>query len=140
MVIVAAVVGGIVSGAVWLRKRASAEDAPAAVTKESAAPVAAGGHRFAKYIEISGFRMAEERQKPVIKMVVVNHSAGDLGEVKLRISVQVTDGKKLGTTEVSASLGPFGVADVTAPLKSKLRAYELPDWQFIRATFDIISE
>ncbi len=141
MVLVAVVVVGIVAGAVWLRKRGSESAESAAATKtESAAPAAAGSHRFAKYIEIGGFRMTEEKQKPVVKMVVINHSAGDLGEVKLRITVSATDGKELGTTEVVASLGPLAVQDVTAPLKSKLRAYELPDWQFIRATFDIISE
>ena len=26
--------------------------------------------------------------------------------------------------------------DLTAPLKTTLRAYELPDWQFLRATVD----
>jgi hypothetical protein len=37
------------------------------------------------------------------------------------------------------SLGPEEIQDVTATAATKLRIYELPDWQFIKAEFEITS-
>jgi hypothetical protein len=37
------------------------------------------------------------------------------------------------------SLGPHEIKDVTAQATTKLRLYELPDWQFLRGDFDITS-
>ena len=37
------------------------------------------------------------------------------------------------------SLGPQETHDVSATANTKLRLYELPDWQFLRADFDITS-
>jgi hypothetical protein len=38
-----------------------------------------------------------------------------------------------------ASLGPQENKDVTVTVPTKLRLYELPDWQFLRAQFEITS-
>jgi hypothetical protein len=37
------------------------------------------------------------------------------------------------------SLGPYEVKEITSPLKTTLRAYELPDWQFLRADLRLSS-
>jgi hypothetical protein len=37
------------------------------------------------------------------------------------------------------TLAPLEVKDVTAQANTTLRIYELPDWQFLRADFDITS-
>ena len=37
------------------------------------------------------------------------------------------------------SLGPLEIKDISAKVTTKLRIYELPDWQFMRADFDITS-
>jgi hypothetical protein len=37
------------------------------------------------------------------------------------------------------ALSPHEVKDVTAQANTTLRIYELPDWQFLRAEFDITS-
>jgi hypothetical protein len=37
------------------------------------------------------------------------------------------------------SLGPQEVVNATGECTTKLRVYELPDWQFIRASFTITS-
>ncbi len=37
------------------------------------------------------------------------------------------------------ALGPQETQELTATAATKLRVYELPDWQFIRADFDITS-
>jgi hypothetical protein len=41
---------------------------------------------------------------------------------------------------VNAKIGSVpahGVKDVESPLQTKLRVYELPDWQFVKATVEI---
>ena len=42
-------------------------------------------------------------------------------------------------TPVSGVL-PYEAKDMTIPVKTALRAYELPDWQFITATFQILQK
>jgi hypothetical protein len=37
------------------------------------------------------------------------------------------------------SLGPQEVKDISATALTKLRIYEMPDWQFIRAEVEITS-
>jgi hypothetical protein len=37
------------------------------------------------------------------------------------------------------SLGPFETKEATATLKTDLKPYEMPDWQFLKADFDITS-
>jgi hypothetical protein len=38
-----------------------------------------------------------------------------------------------------AGLGPGDVKDVSATVPSKLRVYELPDWQFLQSDFKVTS-
>jgi hypothetical protein len=34
-------------------------------------------------------------------------------------------------------LGPWESKELSVPVNTKARAYELPDWQFLKVTFDI---
>ena len=36
-----------------------------------------------------------------------------------------------------SNLGPLESKDVTATVPTKLRAYELPDWQFLETNFQV---
>ena len=110
------------------------------------APVpVATGHPLAKHIEITGFRLHEDaKQKATIQCVVVNHSGADLGDLGIQASViaVTADGKQnaVGTFSFKvAALGPYESREVKTPLATKLRVYELPDWQFLRADFRITS-
>lgn len=144
MLIVAGVVGGIVAGAVWWKRRGS-EDAPAAAsqavdTATAATPTSA--HRYGKFIELSGFRITEDaRKRATVTAAVTNHSGADIGDLDLKVTLKTPDGKEIGTaTMKAAGLGPFTSADASGALQTKLRAYEFPDWQFIRADFEITSQ
>ena len=102
-------------------------------------------HPLAKFLELSGYRIAESGPgKLSVKFVVVNHSEADLGELTLKIRL-VTTGAKPEDPPVAEfeakvpSLGPQEVRDISATAATKLRIYELPDWQFIRAEVDITS-
>ena len=111
---------------------------PGAATTSSKNPVA-------KYLELAGFRVTESgKGKLGIKFITVNHSEADLGDLKLHIRLVTSAAKPDDppVTEFDVSipaLGPNEVRDVSATATTTLRLYELPDWQFLRADFDITS-
>lgn len=87
-----------------------------------------------KIIEVTGIRVFEEARKPVVRFMVINHSAAELPGVSGTILLKAA-GKDDPIASIPlklSSLGPYEGKDITAPLKTKLRAYEIPDWQFIQ--------
>jgi hypothetical protein len=98
-------------------------------------------HPYAKFLEVAGIRLSEDaRQRLQIKLTVINHSAADMSGLKLLVTL-ATKGKGAQTLSVVPvsvpNLGPLESKDATATVPTKLRAYELPDWQFLDATFQI---
>ena len=100
-------------------------------------------HPLAKYVEFAGFRLTEPTAgKLNVKFAAINHSEADLGELVVKIRL-ITTAFKPGDDAVAAfeakipSLGPHETKDVNVTASTKLRIYELPDWQFLRADFDI---
>ncbi len=102
-------------------------------------------HPLAKYIELAGFRLTESKPgQLVVQFVAINHSEAELPDLGLNIRIRTTASKpddppvaEFQTTV--PALGPLEIHDVTAKATTKLRIYELPDWQFMRAVFDITS-
>lgn len=100
---------------------------------------------LAKFIELAGFRLAlESGDKVKIKFTAINHSDADLEElgVHVRIVTSVAKPDQPSVTEFDAkipALGPDEDHDVEATGATNLKAYEMPDWQFLRADFDITS-
>lgn len=98
---------------------------------------------IAKYIELVGFRIFEKSPgKLNVQFGVVNHSEADLGDLKMNISLGTTAAKPGDPPLISfpakvASLGPSDLKNVTVEVPTKLRAYELPDWQFLKVDFQI---
>jgi hypothetical protein len=109
-------------------------------------PAAASGKNpLDKYLELSAFRLSESGAgKLKIIFAATNHSNADLGDLTVKVRL-VTSTYKQGDEPITAfeaktpSLGPQETHDVTATANTKLRLYELPDWQFLRADFDITS-
>jgi hypothetical protein len=100
--------------------------------------------RIAKHIEVTGLRIVEENKRPVIKYVVVNHSnaefAGLKGNLILHASNAAPGSQPIATVPVDiASMGGYEVKDIASPLKTSLRAYELPDWQYLKADLQLTS-
>ena len=98
----------------------------------------------AKFVEVVGFRIVESKQQVQLKFIIVNHSAGEIAPFDLELQVRAKNAKTdeaLFTvkTPVSGVL-PYEAKDMTIPVKTSLRAYELPDWQFITATFQIFQK
>jgi hypothetical protein len=116
------------------------ESAPSAAASKEAAP--SGTHPYAKFMEITGLRLSEENNKVKVQYLVVNHSAAAFSGLELKVTLTTINAKpedpplavfdsKVGDVE------PFGSKDMSELITTKLRAYELPDWQFLKATFSI---
>ena len=107
--------------------------------------VATNKHPLAKYIELAGFRMAESGAgKLKVTFGVINHSDADIGDLGLKITLTTSAAKPTDApvAEFDAKvpdLGPQENKDVSSEVPTKLRIYELPDWQFLRAKFEITS-
>ena len=100
-------------------------------------------HPFAKFLEVTGLRVFEDDKKRIrIRYVVVNHSVADMPGLELRIALMSTKAAE-GEPPVAVvdakvgNLGPHESKDMESPLESKLRAYELPDWQFLTPKFEV---
>ena len=125
---------------VW---RQSHQAAPAAAPSQAALIAAAEtvpttqSNPELKDLELIGFRLTEdEKQKPFVQFVVVNHSGADLGQLSLKGDLKgIVNGgmQTVGSFEFQTALNAYESKDVKVPLETKLRVYELPDWQFLRA-------
>jgi len=105
--------------------------------------VAASSNPVAKYIELVGFRITEKSPgKLQAQFGVVNHSEADVGDIALEVNLRATTAKPGEPPLVTfmakiTSLGPEDLKQATVEVPTKLRAYELPDWQFLKADFQI---
>jgi hypothetical protein len=97
----------------------------------------------AKVVELVGFRVSERSSGHlIVQFGVVNHSQADVGDIKMTINLGTTAAKPGDPPLISfpaqvSRLGPSELKDVKAEVPTKLRVYELPDWQFLRADFEI---
>jgi hypothetical protein len=120
-------------------KQAKAE-APAIPAHYTASNIS---NPLAKYIELVGLRVTERSPGHlVVQFGVVNHSEADVGDVKMTVNLSTTAAKPgdppLITFPAQVSrLGPRELKDVSVEVPIKLRVYELPDWQFLKADFEI---
>lgn len=95
----------------------------------------------AKYVQVTGLRINEVNRRPQVSMVVINHAAAELVDIKSTVLIKTTKSKP-GDAPIAkvqlklGSLGPNEVKDVTVSLPTSLRAYELPDWQFLTAELE----
>lgn len=102
-------------------------------------------HPLAKFLELVAFRVSEKGQgKLAIKFAVVNHSEADIGDLTLKVKLTTTAAKPedppITELEVKVpGVGPQELKEVEGTGTTKLRIYELPDWQFIRAEVEITS-
>lgn len=97
-----------------------------------------------KYVEVMGIRMMTQDKEPVVRFLVVNHSGAEIvdlaANVTLLASTSRSDEDAVGTFSFKVpSLGSNEFKDLTAPLKTKLKPYELPDWQNTTAEIQITS-
>lgn len=101
-------------------------------------------HPFAKYLEVTGIRLLENREKKLVtRFVVVNHAPADLSGFRLRITLEAANAQPgdamIAVVDAAPGTVPaYGIKEMEAPVVTHLKVYELPDWQFLRARAEII--
>jgi hypothetical protein len=139
VLLLAAILAGCSSGA----------DAPTKA-KQTGAPMAVASvidkkNPLAKYLEVGGFRVTEGGAgKLTVKFAVINHSDADIGDLTMKVTLTTTAAKPedapIAVFDAKVpSIGPQEVKDAVGTATTKLRVYELPDWQFLRADVEITS-
>jgi hypothetical protein len=121
---------------VWNGREGGGEDAETKAPIEDVKKQKAKAHPLSNQIEVGGFRITEPKEGQLeIKALVINHSPATLADLQMDVEVLAK-----GTTKTVAAfpvsvkrLGPYETVEVKANVKTTMRAYELPDWQFLQA-------
>jgi hypothetical protein len=136
---------GLGAGIYWtvgyFRGRSQAA-APSTTVESPAAKPGAQTNPVQKYVEISGVRFGQDAKKRiVVKFNLTNHSDADLsglaGNVTIWGRTQKSEEDAVGTFSFTTNVGPQGSQELTAPLTTKLKVYELPDWQNVTTDLQI---
>lgn len=120
---------------------------PTAQATESpaAASSAVKRHPLSKHIEVTGIRITEDAaQKAQVQFLVVNHSGADIADLGGTLTLKPRGAKPehapLASFEFKVpSLGPYESKELKSTVRANMRAYELPDWQFLQADLEITS-
>jgi hypothetical protein len=146
--------GGLVAGAYYgvqfVRREPAPAQAPAASTPETPAPAPASGapvkaNPLLKQLEISGLRLSQNKdQKTEVRFVIINHSGAEVQDLAATISLRARTRKQgeepVGSFTFKAPLlAPYESKEVTALVDTKLKVYELPDWQNLEHQIQITS-
>ena len=124
----------------WMSRRDAARgEAESSKSVKSEEKGSAKKGTLSRYLEATGVRVVEEAKKPVLRVTLVNHSAAEMVGIEGTIVVSSTSGNEpVATLDFKvASLAPYEAKEITGPLKTKLRAYEMPDWQFLKAALEL---
>lgn len=115
------------------------------IQKPAAAMGVVKRHPLSKHIEVTGIRINEDAaQKAQVEFLVVNHSGADIADLGGTLTLKPRGAKPenapLASFEFKVpSLGPYESKELKATARSNMRAYELPDWQFLEADLEITS-
>lgn len=112
--------------------------------KKSAETASAAENAYLKNLEVTGIRIIEEKGKPTVRFAVINHMEAQMTGVVISGDLIATSAKEsdppVGTFQAKIpSIDPLASKDVTVPVETHMRAYELPDWQFLKAKIQIIA-
>jgi hypothetical protein len=97
-----------------------------------------------KWVEVVGVRLVAENKKPTAQFVVVNHSGREINDMAASVTLWASDSRSeedaVGTFKFSLpSLRSNEAKDLSSPLQTKMKMYELPDWQNMTAEITITS-
>jgi hypothetical protein len=115
---------------------------PSTTVESPAAQPGAPTNVWQKYIEVSGVRFVENAKKqPMVRFVLINHAGEDAeglaGNVTLWGRTRKSEEDAAGTFSFNTNVPANGTKDLEAPLTTKLKIYELPDWQYVSADLQI---
>lgn len=135
----------VVIGAYWIfGSHKSAPATPSATVESPAANPGAPVSPWQKFIEVSGVRLMEDpkhKNQILAKFVVTNHSGDDLqnlaGNVTIWAGTKKSDEDAQGTFSFKTTIGPYDSKELTEPFSTKLKVYELPDWNASSADLQV---
>jgi len=138
---------GLGFGVFWLVNHLRSGDQAAASTPSAIVPVRtpAKPHPLQRYVEVTGIRFVQTPRKDTeARFVVVNHSGADISDLAAVVNIWARTDKSEeeaagNFTFKLPSLGPYESKEQTAPVNTKLKAYELPDWQNVSTEVQITS-
>jgi hypothetical protein len=101
-------------------------------------------HPLQKYLEVSGVRFVGEKKQTQARFLLINHSEAEItnlaGSITVWARTQRSEEDAVGTIAFKVGeIGPNQSREVTAPLATKLKIYELPDWQNVTTDIQITS-
>jgi hypothetical protein len=145
--------GGVVLGAYfavqYFKKEPSATAQSGGVALENpptaSANTAGKGNPLWKQIEVVGLRLTQNKAKKTeVRFLVVNHSAAEIQDLAANVNLQARTSKAedepVGTFSFKIPLlGPYESKEMTAVVNTKLKVYELPDWQNLQERVQITS-
>ena|SRR5215813_3049856 len=139
-------IGGIVGGTYWFlqsnRAQTGTGPTPTAAVESPAAKPGAKANALQKYIEVSGVRFVQDAKKKIqARFVLINHSEAEInglaGNVTIWGRTRKSEEDAQGTFTFSTNLGSFESKEMVVPFNTKLKYYELPDWQNMFADVQI---
>lgn len=105
----------------------------------------AQAHPLQKYIEVTGVRLLQDsKKKTEARFLVVNHSGAEIADLAGNVSIWGRTAKSeeeaVGKFSFKMpSLGAYESKEMTAPVDTKLKVYELPDWQNVTSEVQLTS-
>jgi len=123
------------------RNAAPLENPPPATASSSGK-----GNALLKHVEVAGLRLMQNKARQTeVRFVVINHSGAELqnllGNIDLRARTSKQDEEPVGVFSFKIpALGPYESREVTSVINTKLKVYELPDWQNLDHRLQITSQ
>jgi len=146
--------GGVVLGGYYvveyMKKEPSATAQSGGVSMENPPAVSSIGagsknSPWSKQIEVVGFRLTQNKAKKTeVHFLVVNHSGAEVqdlaGTVSLMARASKVDEAPIGAFSFKVpTLGPYESKEMIGLVNTKLKVYELPDWQNLDQRVQITS-
>jgi len=139
---------GVIAAILWTVGyfKSRPETKPSAAVESPAAKPGASTNPYQKFIEISGVRFSEDpkhKDKTLVTFMVTNHSQADIaglsGNVTIWGATRKSEEDAEGTFTFTTDIHPFESKEITAPLDTKLKIYEMPDWQNVTTDLQVIA-
>ncbi len=130
-------VGAVAGGVVYFTGNRSSSRAP--IEKKTTT-----GGTYAKFLEITGFRITEVGKKTKVQFLAVNHGAADLSGVEGIITLQIKgdpNAEPAATFKFAIENIPaFGAKEIeVSTFTQKRKFFDMPDWQFINPVVEFTS-
>jgi hypothetical protein len=136
-VLSAVLIVGLVAGVYWIVNslHGGQPARPTAAVESPGAKPGTVASAIQKFIEVSSVRFLEDpknKEKVLVKFVLTNHAEAELNGLAGNVTIWASTGRSeedaQGTFQFTTNLKGNEAKELTAPLESKKKIYELPDW------------